>query len=409
MATRSVIKEKMHITDHTFHRKRYALLTIISPVAMNIFILASVYLLLTSFSLFAAQKNEQGNNQKKLSQVKQAITAKKDVIKQVNLKRQKLLEQLKTDDINIAKTATSLALNQRQLEQTKNKINQLNSQQKKLEQQTNQQQKLLSAQLRAAFATGNHDYLKLILNQQNPKEIERTLVYYRYLNQARLTKITEFKQTMQTLTTVVIEQQQQALNYQQLQTAQQQKKTLLLTNKKTRKQTIVSLNKQLFSNKQSLEQLEIEEASLAAAINRLIYETKKALDLDGLAQLKRKLSWPIPAKINRSFGSQKQGHLSWKGVLMKAPEGQQVNTIHHGNVLFADWLKGYGLVTIIDHGKGYMSLYGHNQALLKSVGDRVETGEPIALVGQSGGQSQSALYFEIRHNGAAVNPKLWCQ
>jgi septal ring factor EnvC (AmiA/AmiB activator) len=214
---------------------------------------------------------------------------------------------------------------------------------------------------------------------------------------------------MQTLTTVVIEQQQQALNYQQLQTAQQQKKTLLLTNKKTRKQTIVSLNKQLFSNKQSLEQLEIEEASLAAAINRLIYETKKALDLDGLAQLKRKLSWPIPAKINRSFGSQKQGHLSWKGVLMKAPEGQQVNTIHHGNVLFADWLKGYGLVTIIDHGKGYMSLYGHNQALLKSVGDRVETGEPIALVGQSGGQSQSALYFEIRHNGAAVNPKLWCQ
>jgi septal ring factor EnvC (AmiA/AmiB activator) len=94
---------------------------------------------------------------------------------------------------------------------------------------------------------------------------------------------------------------------------------------------------------------------------------------------------------------------------MAASIGKQVKTIHNGTVLFSDWLKGYGLVTVIDHGEGYMSLYGHNQALLKSVGDRVETGEPIALVGQSGGQSQSALYFEIRHNGQAVNPKIWCR
>ena len=398
----------MHSTHRTSHSDRYSLLSI-SPVVINIFLLVSVNFFVTSFSLVAAQKNEQGNNQKKLSQVKQAITEKIETIKQVNLRRQQLIKQLKKDDINIAKTVTSLTLNQRQLEQTKNKINQLNSQQKKLEQEKNQQEKLLASQLRAAFASGNHDYLQLILNQQNPKEIERTLVYYHYLNQARLTKITKFKQTIKMLSTVVIEQQQQAVKYQELQTIQQQKKSLLLTNKNSRKQTIVSLNKQLYNNEQSLEQLEIEEASLTTAINRLIAETKRTLDLEGLAQLKRKLSWPIPAKINRIFGSKKQGYLSWKGVLMKAPEGQQVNTIHHGKVLFADWLKGYGLVTIIDHGKGYMSLYGHNQALLKSVGDRVETGEPIALVGQSGGQSQSALYFEIRHNGAAVNPKLWCQ
>ncbi|WP_394172185.1 murein hydrolase activator EnvC family protein [Thalassotalea litorea] len=101
--------------------------------------------------------------------------------------------------------------------------------------------------------------------------------------------------------------------------------------------------------------------------------------------------------------------MRWKGVLMTAPVGQPVYTIHNGTVLFADWLKGYGLVVVVDHGDGYMSLYGHNQTLLKNVGDRVEIGEPIALVGQSGGQNRAGLYFEIRHKGKPVNPKLWCK
>ena len=109
------------------------------------------------------------------------------------------------------------------------------------------------------------------------------------------------------------------------------------------------------------------------------------------------------------FGTRKQGYLKWKGVLISSAVGKQVKSIHNGTVLFSDWLKGYGLVTVVDHGKGYMSLYGHNQTLLKNVGDQVEQGEPIALTGQSGGQQQSGLYFEIRHQGKAVNPRLWCK
>ena len=138
-------------------------------------------------------------------------------------------------------------------------------------------------------------------------------------------------------------------------------------------------------------------------------KAKQAENLVGLSKLKRKLSWPVKGRINHSFGSSKQGYLKWKGVFLSAPIGREVKTIHNGTVLFSDWLKGYGLVTVVDHGDGYMSLYGHNQALLKSVGDRVEAGEPIALVGQSGGQANSGLYFEIRHTGIAVNPKLWCK
>jgi len=136
---------------------------------------------------------------------------------------------------------------------------------------------------------------------------------------------------------------------------------------------------------------------------------QEAWELNGLSKFKNKLQWPVQGRITHAFGQRKQGYLRWKGVLMSAPVGKPVYTIHNGTVLFADWLKGYGLVVVIDHGKGYMSLYGHNQTLLKNVGDRVEIGEPIALVGQSGGQNNAGVYFEIRHKGKPVNPKHWCK
>jgi septal ring factor EnvC (AmiA/AmiB activator) len=169
------------------------------------------------------------------------------------------------------------------------------------------------------------------------------------------------------------------------------------------------LSKQLLSSQQQLNKLKAEENNLTQALNKLAAMIKAEIDLTGLSKLKNRLSWPVKGKISHSFGTKKQGYLTWKGVLISAPISHQVSTIHNGTVLFSDWLKGYGLLTVVDHGNGYMSLYAHNQTLLKSVGDRVETGEPIALVGQSGGQSSSGLYFEIRHQGKALNPKIWCR
>ena len=190
---------------------------------------------------------------------------------------------------------------------------------------------------------------------------------------------------------------------------QQKQRVKLSENKKKRSKTIASLGKKLLSDKQQLAKLKADEANLTAALQKLTELIRAKVDLTGLSKLKRKLTWPVKGRLLRSFGSKKQGYLKWKGVLLGAPIGRQVQTIHNGTVLFSDWLKGYGLLTVIDHGNGYMSLYAHNQTLLKSVGDQVETGEPIALVGQSGGQDRAGLYFEIRHQGKAVNPKLWCR
>ena len=351
----------------------------------------------------------QESTDEKLSNVKSAISKQKTTIKQVDSKRQKLLTQLKNDDLAIAKVINALNKTDTSLKKTKKRLNELVKEKSQINQAKKQQETVLAKQLRTAYSTGHHDYLKLILNQQDPSSVQRTVTYYQYLNKARIKEIDQYKATIVQLVEITNQQQQQAEQLQNLESEQKQQKVSLENNKQKRKATVAQLNQQLLSSKQRLAKLEQEEADLVAALTRIAELSKQEVDLTGLSKLKRKLSWPVKGRINRSFGSRKQDYLKWKGVLMAAPLGRQVKTIHNGTVLFADWLKGYGLVTVIDHGEGYMSLYGHNQALLKSVGERVETGEPIALVGQSGGQSQPALYFEIRYNGEAVNPKLWCR
>jgi len=239
--------------------------------------------------------------------------------------------------------------------------------------------------------------------------VQRTITHYQYLNAARIKEIETFKQTIAKLNDIRTQQQVKAEEFTQLTQEQSQQKQILELSKVKQQQTLKALNKKALTGKQRLNKLEREESSLVALLKKMAAAAKAAENLVGLSKLKRKLNWPVKGRISHSFGSSKQGYLKWKGVFLSAPVGRQVKTIHSGTILFSDWLNGYGLVSVVDHGDGYMSLYGHNQALLKSVGDRVEAGEPIALVGQSGGQADSGLYFEIRHAGKAVNPKLWCR
>ena len=119
------------------------------------------------------------------------------------------------------------------------------------------------------------------------------------------------------------------------------------------------------------------------------------------------LRWPVQGPILISYGSPRTAELKWKGTLIGASEGTQVKAVAPGQVVYADWLDGFGMLLVIDHGRGYMSLYGHNQSLLRQVGQSVEQGEPVALVGDSGGQERSGLYFEIRYQGEAINPTKW--
>ncbi len=367
-------------------------------------------LLICSICYFlAAITWAQENPNKALTAVQKAIAQQKLAISSVSKKRQQLEQQLKNDDLAIAKVAKSINATAKSLITVQQKLTELTKEKHALTQKKQQQEDLLAQQLRAAYSSGNHDYLKLILNQEQPANVQRTVTYYEYLNKARIAHIDKFQVTLTALLAVTTEQQEKEQQLKSLKKQQAQEKVALQGSKIARKKTIQSLQKELLTSQQQLAKLEAEENNLVAALAKLAAAARAEIDLKGLAKLRNKLYWPVKGRISHRFGSQKQGYLKWKGVMLAAKMGEQVKTIHNGTVLFADWLKGYGLVTVIDHGNGYMSLYGHNQTLLKSVGDRVETGEPIALVGQSGGQQRSGLYFEIRHQGKAVNPKLWCK
>jgi septal ring factor EnvC (AmiA/AmiB activator) len=348
-------------------------------------------------------------NKRKLDDVQQAIAKQESNIFKVNKSRSTLERQLKNDDLAIAKAAKSISETNQQLTITHKKIASFSKEKQRLNGEKTKQEQLLAKQIRSAYTAGQHDYLKLVLNQDESQSVQRTISYYQYLNQARLKEIKQFQTTITQLTEVTTHHQEQLVQLETLKVKQQQQQQHLNENKNKRNQTLVSLSKELLSSKQQLAKLKAEEANLTAALKKLTALIRAEIDLIGLSKLKRKLTWPVKGRVLQSFGSRKQGYLKWKGVLLSAPIGRQVQTIHNGTILFSDWLKGYGLLIVIDHGNGYMSLYAHNQTLLKSVGDRVETGEPIALVGQSGGQDQPGLYFEIRHQGKAVNPKLWCR
>ena len=384
-----------------------------SKIAKKIFILASMFsfsCILMSAS-FAQQSPSNDQNKDKadqaLSAVQQQISKQKNAIEKTNTKRSLLEKQLKSDDIAIAKIAKATIDTQARYQLTQKNLQRLAQEKISLTHQKQQQEKVLGQQLRAAYTSGHHDYIKLLLNQEKPASVQRTVTYYKYLNSARIKEIDQFQIVLSDLLAVTTEHQEQANTLKVLKQQQAEQKKTFVHIKRERKKTIKALNKKLLSSKQLLEKLIAEEENLVAALLRIAALSRQSIELTGLKKLKKKLSWPIKGKVKHSFGTRKQGYLKWKGILLTAPVGRQVKTIHNGTVLFSDWLKGYGLVTVIDHGAGYMSLYGHNQALLKAVGDRVETGEPIALVGQSGGQAQSGLYFEIRKNGQAVNPKAW--
>ena len=186
----------------------------------------------------------------------------------------------------------------------------------------------------------------------------------------------------------------------------------LKKNQKQRQTSLDQLNEALQQTQSAIAYLKENEQTLIdmlAKLNEQTSTTLEPINLVGLDGRKGKLPWPSKGHIKHKFGQRKHAGMHWKGVYISAESGADVKSIQQGQVVFADWLNGFGWVIVIDHGFGYMSLYGHTQTLLKDVGDNVQSGESIALVGQSGGQTDSGLYFELRHKGGAVDPVKWCK
>lgn len=368
-------------------------------------VVATILLAVAAFAS-AGEKEDR----KKLQQLGKDILKLEQTIEGDSKEHRQLSNELKKSEL----AAADLNKQIRQIEQTltslDGELDNLKNRQATLQQSRKDQQQLIASQISAAYRLGNEESIKLLLNQEDPERVSRALKYYDYFLQARAEKIAFYLQTIEELHTVeqgIAERQASLAENRASLTEQQQK---LEENRRGRGEVLARLDRQIADSQQSLVRLKTERKRLEAVLKALeqsLARLSPSSNTEPFAKRKGKLPWPVRGQLSQYFGATRTADITWNGWLLKAKEGTDVQAIHHGRIVFSDYLRGHGLLVIVDHGDGYMSLYAHNQVLLKVTGDWIQAGEPIAKVGNSGGQRDHALYFEIRHNGRPTNPKYW--
>ena len=275
------------------------------------------------------------------------------------------------------------------------------------------QREHLASEARTAYAMGRQQQVKLLLNQEQPSAVGRMLVYFGYFSRARLQRIEAISASLEQLSLVEESIARKTASLTDLRASQQRESERLQEKKRARKQAVAALSRELENQGGKLKRLKTNEQELQELVSSL-QELLVDIPIDASQQqpfksLKGKLRWPTRGRLAKRFGSRRgSAGLKWRGVMIEAAEGGDVRAVAQGRVAFSDWMRGFGLLVIIDHGDGYMSLYGHNQALYKEVGEWVDTGEVVAQLGASGDQSAPGLYFELRHKGQPINPVRWC-
>lgn len=367
--------------------------------------------LLACFALTATA--QQDASREDLQRLESAINSLQRELGQHRGKYNDLQSRLKKNEVAIGKLSARIHRNVQTQSRLGEELTQLRARQRELSALRDKQQVLIGAQMRSAYQLGNEKTLKVLLNQEDPAQVSRALTYVDYFNRARLQAIDQFNNTLTELRELRpgIESKTSALKHSEQSMAAEKLK--LSTQQHARQQTLASLNQTIQSKDAQLQQHNKDRARLEALLNTVEDVAKTFATIDDaqpFASRKGKMKWPAAGRIvNRFGGRRQQGGLRWQGVEIRANSGNSVKAIHHGRVVFADWLGGQGLLIVIDHGDGYMSLYGHNQSLLRQTGDWIRTGEAIATVGDSGGRNQPGLYFEIRQKGVARNPAGWCR
>ena len=353
----------------------------------------------------------QDASEAELKQIERSIAKARSDVAALDKERSTLAADVETSEKSIRELQQKTSELDSQLASEQGSLSALQEKEMSLEKARVEQQQLLAGYLRSAWMNGSEESLKLLLNQQDPAETARLLRYYQYFGTARAQRINDFnamlQQLTQTRTDIAAGTTQLALQQAEL----KQRQTELDVRRAQRQQQLAGLEAELKAGNSKLNDLEQQRVEIQLLLEELTRSTiAAAFSGEAFAASKGKLAWPLQGKVTHAFGSRYGlGDLNYEGVLLAAQAGSRVQSVHAGRVVFADWFGNSGLLLIIDHGDGYMSLYAHNQQLFKTVGAAVEAGEKIAEVGNTGGQSEYGLYFEIRYNGKAENPALWCK
>lgn len=337
--------------------------------------------------------------QNQLKKVDQHIGTLEHSIQAEKQKKISLIDALKTVDQNISHEAKRLFELKLNMTKNQNKVHLLQQKTKALETKLSQQENMLNAHLKARYQLGEYEPLKWLLNQENPEDYSRVLTLYQYLLQSRLQLITTTAKTRGALISAQTHLEHELAEQQTLHQASASNQKKLAAHKLQEEQLVAQIETSLSHHQRSLNHAKKDKENLARLLKNL---SQKSIVQPRypMARMQRKLPKPIekcqapPKSMNHGF-------------FFKASEGTMIRAVYPGRVVFSDWLNGYGLLTIIDHGQGMMSLYAHQQSLFKNKGDSIALGEAVGTVGKSGGNRETGLYFEIRQRGRAVSPSQW--
>ena len=361
-----------------------------------------------------------------LSSVELKIKTVKHAIEQLSGQKDSVQNLLSDIDKNYGERAALVKALQLNIEQKRQSLDNIRKDMDVHQSEIENLNQELAYQVKLAYALGQKEKLKLLFNQQDSEKSARMMVYFKFFNQNRLKKLQDLEMTVKTLDQLDKERQAEAEILEQDLKQKQLEQTSLNNARKQRNDLLNKIASDFTSNEQRLAELEESEnrlrglmASLLDTDNELSVNVEQEKELsiapaniakakNDFVSLKGNLPWPVAGKLSHKFGSARTV-VAWDGVLIDADEGLEVKAVTRGKVVFAEWFRSYGLMIILDHGQGYLTLYGFNQSLYKKSGDAVEAGDIIASVGQSGGRNKAGLYFGIRNKGVPIDPLEWCR
>jgi len=348
--------------------------------------------------------------ERELEQVRDRISELKKSMDSRAAARDRLTKELQSAEVAIAEKRIRLKELQRERDYSTRRKAELDKQLADREAQLDDESKELADQVRAAYMSGSQERIKLLLNQRDPATLGRLMAYYGYLSDYRADNIEKVTAAIRELAELRSEVAAEEARLSDIAKTRYAELGELGKAQEKRQGLLTSLQGKIADEGREVERLAAQEKDLSRLIAELtsILSDYPISSEDPFTRHKGRLTWPVAGTLVHDFGQPRAGgQLKWNGVVLRAPRGREVRSVYHGRVEFADWLAGMGLLVIVNHGEGYMTLYGYNETTLKNSGDWVAPGDVIATVGDSGGQSDAGLYFEIRRGTQPVNPREW--
>src|SRR5690554_1593086 len=364
-----------------------------------------IYLFLGLLLILPTSVSASSPSPAELRTLKQRIKTLEKSLHADTSKRDREQAALREVELRLARLNREHRKLEQQRREAANELQRLEARQAKLAQDRGIQLDWVVCTARASYMNGRQELVRMLLNQEQPDSVARMLRYQEYFQRARQQRISLINRDLDELLEAVAATEVARQQLEQRRSNLEQQRLELDKAKKERSNALIAINQRIGSGQQRLDTMRNDEKRL----NKLLQDVGRSLaDIPSSAsgepfgKLANKLPWPVSRRISAAFGTSRQGSVRWSGVLLDVAPGTPVR------VVFADWLRGYGLLMIVDHGNSYMTLYGQNETLSREVGEWVATGDVIARVGDSGGSGNAGLYFEIRRAGVPVNPDKWC-